>query len=583
METRALPLDSAIAIQELPTTDARHCHRSLKTAPPVFDQHQLVIWLFATVATVCLVAASVRIELEYLSKHPYFFDPAAYYLNNIDIYRSYQESGLWPTFVHELLNNNRCPGRTLPYLLFAPRLLLDNMSHLWTEVPLLLAFIGLFCSTVYERTKSLLFACATVALFISVPFLYNPVLGVGAYWLDFTSACAMGAVALCLLRYLDTQRNSWMVALGAFASAEALCRWSGAIYLLLFLAVAVPAVFAVRPLHNWRRIATGLGCALITALPGLVFTFGFFSYNSAYYKSHGYALGAPISKSIEWTSYALVHMMGLPMVALLLALITVSTIALFRAEDRVKAIQRGVVCLWLPTSIFVFLCIVCKAVDGFHPLAFFVPALFVSAFCWIGELRTHLKQWCAFSCVLVVFAAVTGISAYESNRRWARNPEPIVKLQKHTDTTLAKYIVETNSESFAQFDTESVMPQLEAFFGSGSFCQWEPIFLIHEPYIKANYPGQNPLEMSKSAYAKITQDVALVAVFADPQVALKPNTFDNPYSATVSHQIAVLVPKDPRWKFLGYVNSLRGKLAVYKNLKQPRLKRQNTRRTGNNI
>lgn len=532
----------------------------------------LVILLFASAACVWLVFASVRIENTLLNQYGFFFDPATYYLRNIEVFKAYQEHGAWATALQEITTNERCPARTVPYLLFAPKLLASTMGHLWTEVPLLFAFLTLLCSTVYERTRSLLFALASTSVFLALPFLYHPVLGLAAYWLDFSAACAMGCAALCMIRYLKSHQNGWMFAMGAFASLVPLCRWSAGSYLVCFLALAVPLLFAFRPLQNWKRITTALACALVTGLPGLTYMLAFFQSNISFYGKHGYALGAPVSQSIGWTAFALNSMVSTPVLALLLALTAAGLVVLVirLKEFDQQQIRLTLLCTWFPVSVFVFVCFAVKAIDGYHPLVYFAPALFASAFCWLPELRTHRMWLHVCSCALVALTVFVAVDSYEGARKLAGHPRPDLKLQKETDAAVARFIVQTNSPSYAQFDNETVNPKLEVFFNHGRLCTWEPCFSVFESYMKLLAPGKSADEVATVACNKVTEKVPLVIVFAQPEQANAPGVFDNQYSATVSETVSRFVAHHPSWKFLGHINGRHGKLSVYQNTTLPK-------------
>lgn len=524
----------------------------------------VVILIASTLACAWLVFASARIELTFLDNYGYFYDPASYYVMNVNLYRDYQELGLWKALGDEITSNYRCPGRTVPYLLFAPNLLTSPMGHVWSEAPLLWVFLLLLCSTIHDRTKSLFFALSAASVFVGLPFLYDPKLGVSAFWLDFTAGCALGGAALCLLRFSQTRHNGWMFGLGALASATALCRWTAAFYLLTFLALAVPLTVLVSPLKTQlKSIGKSLACALTTALPGLVFTVYFFERNSDLYTRQGYALGAPIAQSVIWTASALQSMCSTPVILLLLGFGLANLFFLMRNPSRNW--RFTLTCIWLPVSLFLFICVVVKAVDGYHPLVYFAPALFVAAFCPLTEFRTHRKWWHTASVALCIVAVATTVHSYDTYRRLAKNAPPAVALQKQCDVALSKLIVQTRSSSFVQFDHESLMPQLEAFFSCGLTCDFPQLFSVHQHYMRSMFRDQSPQMVAQTVYRRLQQEVPLVAVFSNPDQALQPGIFNNVYSSTVSRHVSQKVAADPNWKLVGHVEGPQGKLSIFQN------------------
>lgn len=527
-----------------------------------------LIWILATTTAVVawVLFAACRIEASYLKNYGFFYDPAAYYVHDIDLFRLYQDQGLWAALQYELVSNAKFPARTIPYLLLAPQQLTTVFGHLWTEAPLMWAFLMLFATTVFQRSKSLLLAISTTALFAGIPFLYDPSVGTGAYWLDFPAACALGSAALSLIRYGDTKHKGWMLAFGLFASLTALCRWSSGFYLLAFLGLAAPLVLLKAHWQRWGHLSAALGCALLTALPGITFTLYYWAYNTDYYKRFGFAFGAPISKSIIWTFATIYDIMGPVIMGITALFICANVVAACQGKsDKLQVF----LCTWLPLSIFLFVTVVVKAVDGIHPLVYFAPTLFVAAFCPVSEIALHRARWRA-SCALLLVAAIgTAAYAYDSKRRMAAHPPPPLKIKQQCNLALADLIVSTNAHSFTEFDDETVFPHMEVFFNHGRYCAWIAMFSTHEMYMKEMVmnKGKTPEQIAVLTYNKTKQEVELVAVFSDPRQAFKPDVFDNRYTAIVSSYMSKTIQDHPQdWKLVGHAESLRGPLSVYKNL-----------------
>ncbi len=527
----------------------------LVTKSPLAGTVMLVT--LSAMATIWLTFAGIKIEGAYLHNYGFFFDPAAYYLHNIEVYRHYESQGILSTLAHQIAHNPRDPARIVPHLLFAPQSLISLWGHMWTQMPLVFAFLSLLSTTTWARTRSLLLSCAAIASFASMPFLYDPMHGVAAYWLDFTPACALGCLALCLVRFLMRPHLGWMFFFGIFASLAALNRWSSSFYVIAFAALAFPLALTAQ--NRSQSIVKCVLVAFLGAAPGLLFLFGFWQENSWYYKTFGFAFGAPISQSVLWTSKAIVKMIGAPLLCTILAM---SLLHLKRLKQEARVIA---LCWWLPISILLFVCCVVKAVDGYHPLVYFGPALAVSAF---GALRTPSEltgKWLGATVAILVLCLAVGVHSYEVARKIAHNPSPEETLKKKADAALAGLIIETNSRCFTEFDTESVRPQMEVFFFHKRFCNWVSYFSIHESYLKFIYDNATPPQMADRAFKQLKNKVELVAVFANASDALKPGVFNNQYSAAVSKGVAEQVATDPDFHLTGHVQAPAGLLAVYKN------------------
>lgn len=524
------------------------------------DGFSVVVCLFLTG---WLVFATTRLELLYLSHYPFFYDPAAYHARDLALYKMLNESDVWTTFVYEFQNNFRYPLRSLPLLLVAPSQLASVVGHIWTESLFVWIFLSLLCSTVRASTNNFLFACSAVALFVSIPFLYDPVSGMAAFWLDFTSACALSSSAICLIRYLSSNRKAWLLAFGALASATALCRWSASVYLLVFASLAVPVALYTRKLGAAQLLERS-ATVLVTALPGLAFFGVHYRFNLYYYATFGFAFKAPVFQAISWTLNTIPLIMGVPQLAVLVLLSISAPLLSWRAGD--FGIAKHFICLWLPTSIFSFLCFIVGAVGGVHPYVYFAPALFVAAFCGLNQ-NTVNRQWLNIAASLLVLLSIVGTGcAYNENRKMANGAPPLQKLTKERDQALAGLIELTRSKTFAQFDSETNSPQLELFFNhQQKLCDTVGLFSIHELYLRGLHPNQTPNQVADKIYADARRKVELIAVLSRSDALLSSKIFNNSYSATVAREVSLKVHASPEWKFISQVNGPVGQLDVYEN------------------
>lgn len=533
--------------------------------------------LFATLMTAWLTYASVHIESLHLANHGFFFDPATYHFQHIDLYRACINDGAWPTLLHELSSNSRCLLRTVPYLV-APSVLKSVFAHLYTEVPFLWSFLLLLTLTTYWRTKSVLLAVLPATCFSCLPYLYNPQSGLGAFWLDLTASLAMGSSVLCLIRFAETKHLRWILLFGLFASATALSRWSAASYLLLYAVAAVPLALVPRvrgdiqtQTHTVPQTQFGIGSvikplalALVTALPGLVFTFYWFKECTGYYAHSGYALNAPITDSFAW-AFRTIQLQLSPIAAFIL--VSLSALHLVLAFRYRTSRQVTLISFWFPAAVLLFVCVICRAVEAFHALFYMAPALVVSAFAPISKVlaERHARALKVFAVALLVGSVALTSDAYKQQRRFASSVDQSSTIRKKADVAMANFIAQTQAPTFIEFDTQTIMPHLEAFYTHGIYCLHPHWFSVHPFHFTGLYPNKTLDQVAVRNYTDVARDVALVGVFHNPNDALTPGLFNNPYSAKVSAYISARVPKERQWRFLGSVETPNGLLDVYHN------------------
>lgn len=514
----------------------------------------------ALIALGIVTFVAVSIEKTYLETHSFFFDPASYYRLNIRVFREFNELGLWQAFLHELSNNDRCPARTIPLLLFMPSGLADLWGHLWTELPVIFSFLFLLSWTVFSRTSSYYLALASIATFCSFKFLYDPKLSIAAYWLDTTAACSLGSAVICLLNYTRSAAKPWLFGFGLFASLAALSRWSSAFYLLSFAAVALPIMLWVTR-RTLRTSIRSTAFSFISTLPGIFFVLNFSERNFNFYKTYGYALDASIFESISWNLAKVPEILGVPTVVFLSFLSMGNS---FRAMHGKVERTFCVIALWYPISIFVFLSFVAKAVGGVHPLTYFGPALLVAGFCTLTRTSRHWIE------AAVITGALTSLILTGGYVREQKLTVVQVlsheKLEKERDVALSSLIMKTGARSFAAFDRESAGAILETFFTNRVTCEERgATFSVHESYLKGWFgKGTTPEEMAELSF-KRSQTADLVVVFSNPSDAFRPGIFNNRYSRTVSRLVSERIPKDPDFRFVSKVNGPFGELSVYRN------------------
>lgn len=545
---------------------------SSSNSPLHNNVHMILPLVFCTFITLWLACASAHIETRYLENYGHFFDPASYYYLNIECYRKYVQEGLPSALTSELATNTKSPGRTIPYLLFAPQLLVHPLGHMVTLLPFLWVFLNLLFFTVYRLTKSSWLSVSAVSTFACIPFLYDAKLGIAAYWLDLAASLSMGCAALCLINYRRTPHAFWLGGFGTLSSVTAVFRYSAGFYTLTFAMIAVPVALLPSLLDRSTRavaLRSSLVC-LLGSLPGLVFLIYFLGQNHAHYTACGYAFGATLFQSITWTANAIAHLLSTRLSILLTFLTAVgisSTIASARASHDLVQLKRGnaitFLCAWFPLSIALFTCVIVRAVNGYHPLVYFAPALVIAAFCSL-RLPTAFFWNKGLPALITVFAVFTAGGAFKNALAIAEHPNETEVLHRKAEKVMVDSIVKTQAPSFAQFNEESLMPQVEAFLKYGHYCEWQTkLFSEHESYLNNFYPKQTPQQQAMTIYPRLKNQTAMVAVFDDPTQPLRKQCFDNPASAKVASAISSMVQRDHHWRLLTKVESPKGVLAIY--------------------
>jgi hypothetical protein len=529
-----------------------------------------VLLIGALLLTVLITGASAKIETAYLTNYPYFWDPAAYYQNNMKLAFDVHHKGRLKAAAANLYMNKRDPFRTAPIALLAPELLKSPLGHLTTAAPLLFAFVLLFGMAIYGRMGSLLYAITAMSMVGALPGMYNPENGFGAYWLDLPAAFAMGAAALCLTNYGSSLKLRWLALFGVFASITAMSRFSAAFYLILFAA----PLLAWQVFRNWRlqhsvkdAIVKPLLVVACTGIPGLAFVIRFFAANAVYYRTYGYAFDSSVSQSVCWTIFAIHQFMGTPALSLCCILILFNSIWLFKGKTNKGSLELFLTSMWFPLAICIFLCCIVRAVNGYQPVLYLAPAFLIAAFATDSFVHTTRRATIAFSSVVFCLSLIAGVQDYDAAYKLARHPTPDNVVQKQMDLILAKLIIDKQATTFVEFDRESIMPALEAFFAHGWYCASQTkYFTVHEAYWKGYYPELTPEKVAAIVYSDMPRDIRLVCVHNRVEDIAKNPLLDNVYSRNISAYVSERIRRDQHWTLLRTLASPHGELAVYENV-----------------
>jgi hypothetical protein len=531
----------------------------------------ILLSAWALLLTLVLTFGANKVEVKYLKNYPFFFDPMAYDYVNVRLFHLIQESGRMHVALNEFLTNDRNPFRTVPLILFMPKLLSKHSGHLATSVPLLFSFLLLFSHRIWRKSKSFLLAAAVTTLFCATPTFLDVTYGFGANWLDLPSCLAMGAAVICLINAFESQPNVWLAFFGMFASITALSRYAAAFY-LGFYAAPVVLWFLIRTYMlnkgGWNSLVKPICTLLFTTILAIWFVLKFLWQNFNYYHKFGYAMDGTVDRSLHDMFETLYFLFHPSLLGLLAACFVIEICVLAKTKSK-SSIPEFVFVVWFPLSLFLFLGPILRTIGSIHPLVYFIPAFFICVFGTDAYAKLTKKTIALTSMSLLIFAVYAAANSYHENYKLARNPNLARQIRKHVDQVFAGCIANSKAKYYAEFDFESWAPSLESFYTYG----WLPApqgyaFSIHEAYLKGHYPGLNPVEVATRIYQTQRKDTQMIMVHANTDDIFKNPKIDNNYSRAVSMYFSEHAPKDSCWKFVNSVNSEFGQLNIYKNVSQ---------------
>jgi hypothetical protein len=559
---------------------------------PVASGWRLLILLpvVAALAASYVTYTVARIEDKYLEGHRVFMDPLHYQLHLFHLWELSKTKSRFDLVLEELSvpaedgNITQIAFRTIPIILLNPDWLKSPHAQLVTSGFALFVFLWLLAYTVYRRTNRLLYALATLALACSIPGIYDPFAGMGAFWLDLCAGFLGAAAMLCLICSESGEKLVWLAGFAFFAACTFMSRFVSGPYLFI---QAAP-IFCFYFWRRWRRRSSFRRGVLppILLIGGILFLLvGWYvwkltpaeaAYNILY--SYGY-------KDIFGSAYQVLdtaqRFFGLNFLLFCIVVFVVHLVVGFRSAWRTLAES-----FWAALSVGLFLTVTCVIGESTRPMQYSVPIILIALLCpfdWRDQeqrrspqARTILLN--GLGLVILVVAGVTLIQNLRTDLWRPAKPWNVETYRKALTDTLTDKIMRYLPDKVvgAYFDLFNEYAFVIAFERYGRFPRmFAPrAFDVRDQYLKLNYPGnKSPEEFAAIAWREASENCDVVLVFNDPATAFTPTPFDygwclNTYTETIASKIAETVRTSPHWKKLFVVPSpcLPGGVAAYANL-----------------
>jgi hypothetical protein len=556
-----------------------------------FRWYLVLSFLVISASLTCFVVHTVaRIEDKYFQTHRVFLDPAVYQEHLFKLSQASHQKNRFELAWSELANpaeGGEIPPlafRTIPLLLLNPDWLKDPHAHLITSGFSLFVFLCLLLHTVYRRTNSFLYAAATATLVCGTPGIYDPIFGLGAFWLDLSAGFLGSSAALCLINSENGKKLVWLAGFAVLAAGSLLSRFVTGPYLFIQGA----PLLCIYLLQRWRRTGSFLRGVLVP----IVLVGGILCLLTAWYiwrqtpaqlfyytqDAYGYK---DLLGSAQFVFSTTLNFLG-PNFALLCA-----GVFLCQVVFGFRLAWPGLVeCLWLAVAEGVFLTVTCQISDAPYTMQYSVPILFFALLCPIDwrrqETLPHLRFITFPAKVLspLILLIAAGLSLDQSlhNSLWKPRGPTTTEVDRKavndslTDEIMRQFPDKVIGAYFDQFDEYAFVTAFERF-GRSPLLLSDRVFDIRAEYLQARFPRKSPKELADMACREAVEKCDIVLVFNDPAAAFKPAPFDygwclNPYSEEIASRLAQLVRSDPRWKKLFVVPSkyLPGGVAAYANL-----------------
>ena len=546
------------------------------------------IWLTLFLVSCALVLAlggtAIWLQTAYYQHNPYFYDPVVYSWENIRLFARLSHGHRLELALTEWLTNPKFPLRTVPLILFAPKLLANELGYVATALPAFLVFLVLLGWTIYQRSRSLAYALASTLLCCAIPGLLNGTYGLGAYWLDLPAAFWVGAAALAILNFIRSEKLTWLMLASTLAACATLSRYIAIAYVIIVCA-PVLGYALLKHRHQGKSFLRAVLLPIAASLAPLLLLAGYylvaqFGANYEYYTKFGYALKQPPLESFLAVSHFLINnFIGLPLVLALLLIVGCHLALIYQKMS--SHLEELLITSWYGLSVVLFL-VAIGTKDAFQSMFYAVPLIFFAAVSPIAlpkesfsKISRPLKRVIVPS--LIVFALLVMQHTITVSSNTALHPVRYLREQNRLDFALGRVL---SKEAIAQtamdvhrpmiwetfFDEHNFMPSLEAFYQSKKLVEPAFKFTVHETYWKALYPGLDPTQMSLKVYQQTTESINVIVVLEDPAVVSQLKIFDNPYTRSVAAYMATQVPKDTNWKALTTIKTKRyGRLIAYRN------------------
>jgi hypothetical protein len=461
-------------------------------------------------------------ENVFLQEHPYFYDGATYQVQHIELAQMAEKDGFLSAFKYNILHNAKEPLRPALLLLYPP-LLKDTQGYIFLLLPLLAWFFYRLKQLVFLRTGNTVAAVSSVFVFTSLGVIYDPVLGLGAFWLDFFAgmllACAIAEFRLFSLN----NKTSHLLLTGFFLACCGLARYEAYFYEFVILGPVLLLFF-------WKShrgsVKQKIKLLSILALPLLLLS-GFhiikhMAYIYEYNTRLNYGLGKNLRDSI-W--YIRTGLFQLSNVGFLLMLLIFPCLGLLRAIrmklplNRSEIIQAG--WMWMAMPLLWTVVLRMSGTGAFYYILFVFPVFIVATLGWlpIPEFKSN-KVYFLFIIAGLSISVQQGMAAFRKVHRVSMSERNSLMIQ---DAVIRSGIFKSGQNPcIAGLYNEETHPLYLRIYSQTSCLPRQTdslVFSIHSNYYPAFYKTENPDTLTNIIHGYLNRKVNFAIALGKPEVA----------------------------------------------------------------
>lgn len=548
----------------------------------------MILLLVALGIAAGLVWVSGAIENRYLRHNAFFFDPVAYLNEYRELGQAVEAEGRL-SVAWEEVRSGVMPGWTLPLVLLAPERLEGQTGHLLAALPMLVAGLLAIGWWVMWRWGSLGAGMAAMLLGAMVPGYFDPMYGLGAFWLDH--AAGFPAVAAIVLALVWMQRGGWgwLVGFAALALWTVSCRYVAAAYLLV---IGGP-IFGMGLIRLWReagwkRAVCEIG-VLVVAMAVLVMPFMLSRLEGrmAHYDANSFGYQG------VWDSLVYAYACFAEYAAAGWLLLTVAVMVGLAWFGHPAPLRHWWLPFWLANGMLLFLGFSTQIGEAGQSTFFNVPFWVLAVFAVpvadrlgaVSRLMAIGRGSLRFSTTMPALAMVGALwiggvsvgTAWKSTARTDPDQFDRTMLYRRLLWEL-NALPEATAVALLYENTELEGPRLRAEMRHRLDRELQlprSTYLYHlEGLWAREFPGQTPEQVAAVFETRLLDQIDLAVAYADPSQATETrftdfHSFRNPYSEQVAMGLAEYLRHSPDWEPLFELESAAyGSLIGYRNLRR---------------
>lgn len=531
--------------------------------------------IFSIFATAFCGIFSLLLAIRYLNFHPYFFDAVSYSFYNIRLLELVRLDGNWPVAWQEILGNNRHPLRTVPLILFWPSLLGQPFGHVPFALLALFVFLSLLGWLTLQTTGNRAISGLVVLTAACMPGIFQPWTGISAYWLDLVAALLMGGALLSLACFGNSGGNGWLILCGILGASACLSRYVAAVYLAFAGIPCALILLFSRARHDPKPLVFFCRSLICLVIPGGLLAGPFLAAHAEsvadFYRTYGYALGAPVGAAIRSLKTSAGDFLSPLGVAILLSAAVFKGWHCFR--QRKADGLAWMAALWMALAVPLFLVFVAKAATG-HTVAYAVVCWWVALVMpWgsVGGSMAVIKpRYLLFSTAFILMGW-----AWQYVKEWraAGVPSDEAAGIRAMQTRLADELTRAGRPVVwnAYFGELSWIPAVDAYYRHRILpipLGQDYVFSVHESVYRGNFPGWPLKRIQEFLYNNAVQHLEIAVVLEDFTHAER--TLPGPTGRAVAEFMSRQIREDPRWeKVFEIENPWIGRLGGYRNEAAP--------------